>query len=416
MGAGASVPDVIDESAAKTLYGSRWTKESWDTLRGDSEFVTKEQLLALAATATSKALDDDILRALVEARANPLACARRIRDRMGRFKGKVYQAPDQTAPQKQTKEGVFAVEDALQYLATAEQLPDFSADQVLGLQLAAADHVADVGAVGTASHDSSDGSHPHQRHERYGSWSGLSGECIWYGRCSGGGRVSGESIIDDLIIDDGVASRGHRHCIFEARYTVAGVAVGKHAVYGNMVAIEFAAAYEGDAGKVEARRQSGPKIYNIFDPAQKQKQKQNTQWKLGKCAGCKEDIRGGQVVEFGGKKYHGECFVCCGCAMALVGRKLDKKVENEEVFCSPCWTERFAVECAGAGCGKKITGSMLTVKSGGCSANYCGRGCVQAKKKKIAGGRGVGTKKPTMMGEAKKTIVGMTDMYGGLDL
>ena len=48
MGAGASVPDVIDEAAAKSLCGDKWTQEAWDKLRGDGETVTKEQFMALA--------------------------------------------------------------------------------------------------------------------------------------------------------------------------------------------------------------------------------------------------------------------------------------------------------------------------------------------------------------------------------
>ena len=43
-----------------------------------------------------------------------------------------------------------------------------------------------------------------------------------------------------MQVDDGVPSRGHRLAVFDDGYNMAGVAVGAHAVFGNMVAIEFA--------------------------------------------------------------------------------------------------------------------------------------------------------------------------------
>ena len=41
-------------------------------------------------------------------------------------------------------------------------------------------------------------------------------------------------------------SRGHRLCVFDTRFAVAGVSVGVHRIFGNMVAIEFAAEFEDD--------------------------------------------------------------------------------------------------------------------------------------------------------------------------
>jgi hypothetical protein len=158
--------------------------------------------------------------------------------------------------------------------------------QVLGLRLAAADHVADIGAEGIASHAGTDGSRIPDRISRcarvcarirvcvhvlmpvpvpvpvcgclcvflracrchvcvcarvrvcvrvcacvscvcararvrasacvfvcmcmcvrrYGAWQDTCNECLWYGRIDE--NVCAETIVDDLIVDDGVESRG----------------------------------------------------------------------------------------------------------------------------------------------------------------------------------------------------------------
>ena len=54
-----------------------------------------------------------------------------------------------------------------------------------------------------------------RRCKRYGAWKKATGECLWYGR--DGPWLSGEQVVDDLIIDDGVANRGHRLGIFDER-------------------------------------------------------------------------------------------------------------------------------------------------------------------------------------------------------
>jgi uncharacterized protein YkwD len=46
-----------------------------------------------------------------------------------------------------------------------------------------------------------------------------------------------------LIIDDGVASRGHRVNIFKKDYKVVGIAVGPHKKYGEMCAMDFAGGF-----------------------------------------------------------------------------------------------------------------------------------------------------------------------------
>jgi len=58
------------------------------------------------------------------------------------------------------------------------------------------------------------------------------------------GPSTAREIVIQLLVDDGVAGRGHRKNIFDNRFRVAGAAVGPHATFGAMCAIEFAAAFE----------------------------------------------------------------------------------------------------------------------------------------------------------------------------
>ena len=156
-------------------------------------------------------------------------------------------------------------------------------------------------------------------------------------------------------------SRGHRLCIYEPRYAVAGVAVGEHAVFGTMSAIEFATHYADAEDAVRARLVEGPRKV----VASAATRKVETQWQLGQCVGCGEPIRGGAVVETHAGKWHRDCFKCKGCCLALAGVQ-QKREEAGSPYCMPCWVKRFAPECHG--CGKKhILGNDFAVAMADCT-------------------------------------------------
>lgn len=299
----------------------------------------------------------EVLAALAGARADPKATAIRIGGRLCGFDGKHYLAPmrsktSQQAPLKVTKEGAAALHDALEFLSHQPALPGFSVEPELGLQLSAEDHALDVGGEGVASHTGSDGTSCWHRSARYGQWEGQCGECLWYGRV--GPWVDGESIIDDLIIDDGVASRGHRLALFDERYNVAGVSVAAHETYGNIVAIELATCYVNDEDSIARRLKAGPPKLERVEGARAGEER--TQWKIGKCKGCNMQIEGGQVVEAAGGKWHAQCFSCAHCQTSLVGAK-QKKEEQGRIFCQSCWVELYAPTCFVCQC--KIEGDRI---------------------------------------------------------
>lgn len=265
-----------------------------------------------------------------------------------------------------------------------------------GLTLSAEDHVADIGAIGTTSHESLDGTTTDGQCARYGEWSGNCGQVIWYGRV-----VNATDVIDDLIVDDGVEGRGHRLSIYNPAFQVAGVAVGEHKTFGKMVVVNlcagqkkreslifpfadiprrtptqsenrkiarFISGFAPDAERIQARKASGPPDLQEGKTKTEKKTKNTkkksqikTQWTdLGTCAKCSEQIHGGRVVEMDGVKYHGDCFLCDRCEKSLVG-EAEKKKEGEELLCKSCWVEGYAPTCAG--CGEKIQGGVMNVTS-----------------------------------------------------
>jgi uncharacterized protein YkwD len=105
-----------------------------------------------------------------------------------------------------------------------------------GLSLAARDHTRDQGKTGAIGHAGSDGSTPVTRAARHGRGSYV-GENIAYA------TGSGREIVVDLLIDDGVPSRGHRQNILREHYRQAGVSIGAHRHYGAMCVIDYARDY-----------------------------------------------------------------------------------------------------------------------------------------------------------------------------
>ncbi len=229
-------------------------------------------------------------------------------------------------------------------------------------------------------HTGADNSTCKERIERYGTWTGECGECLWFGREG----ASAAQIVEDLVIDDGVPSRGHRLCIFDEAYRVSSARVGHHATYGCMAVIEFAAEYQTEHDKATQRVAAGPPMIE----AAADETSDATAWKLGACCACKLPIKGGSVMEVDKiGKFHSKCFACVGCSAALAGvpwkgdwmqhgSKLTQRAQG--IHCAGCYAAKFAPDCPV--CAKKITGGVFSIK--GKPETYCSKACWEDKKKK----------------------------------
>lgn len=236
---------------------------------------------------------------LSKARTDPSHLKGVLRERLQHFRGLEFFAPSRGGKVAVvTKEGAAAVAEAIAFLDALEASSSLAFEpEGSGLALAAADHLHDRGSLGVIGHVGADGSSHAERQSRYGTWHGKTGECLWFGREG----ASAIDVVADLVVDDGVPDRGHRQCIYAKEFGVAAAALGKHKTFGAMAVVEFAAAFETDPQRASRRAAAGPpRVAAAAAGGGVQ-----TQWKLGRCAGCKEPISGGSVMEVAGLgKFH----------------------------------------------------------------------------------------------------------------
>jgi hypothetical protein len=87
------------------------------------------------------------------------------------------------------------------------------------------------------------------RMNRYGQWGGGAGENISYGE-----REAREIIIQ-LLIDDGVANRGHRNNNLNKSFGCVGVSIGTHSRYETMCVLDFANQYTSTNNPLEQQEE-----------------------------------------------------------------------------------------------------------------------------------------------------------------
>jgi uncharacterized protein YkwD len=125
-----------------------------------------------------------------------------------------------------------AFDEAIDFLYRQRPLAPLRTDPRLAA--AARAHAASQGPRGGVGHGGGGGLS--QRLQSQGLWASLVAENISYG------MDDPRDVVRQLIVDSGVASRGHRHNIFNPAYEAAGVGCGGHRVYGAMCVIDFAGA------------------------------------------------------------------------------------------------------------------------------------------------------------------------------
>jgi len=158
-----------------------------------------------------------------------------------------------------TEEGAGVVEEAARFLRSTGPIAPLEMSR--GMCSGARVLVSDQGTSGCTGHKGGDGGYCEKRIERYGVWQVPVGENLSYGNDTARDRVIA------LIVDDGVANRGHRKRIFDPAFKVAGVACGVHKL-GTMCAITFAGGFAermsttqtGETGKSPAAQQTSIEI------------------------------------------------------------------------------------------------------------------------------------------------------------
>ena len=192
-------------------------------------------------------VEQEALKEINAARTDPAAYAAHVKPMLALFEGNVLKIPGQTP--LITNEGPDAVNELLTFLQGAKAVP--ALDRVSpGMCAAARDHAVDLGKSGGTGHDGSDGSSPFDRLNRHGEWLSAAAENIALGDGTARDRVV------QLLIDDGVASRGHRLNIFNPAFRVLGVADGPHPEYGSLQVQTFAQDYT--EGKSAAAATTSP--------------------------------------------------------------------------------------------------------------------------------------------------------------
>ncbi len=182
--------------------------------------------------ASYASLEQDLIAEINLARTRPAEYAAYLEALRPMFAGKEYRRPGKSA--LVTEEGAAPLEEAIKFMRAARPLAALSV--ATGMCSGARELVKEQGASGTTGHKSADGSYCEQRTGRFGVWREPIGENLSYGPDDARERVL------TLLIDDGVANRGHRQRILNPAYKVVGVACGDHKL-GAMCVITFAAGF-----------------------------------------------------------------------------------------------------------------------------------------------------------------------------
>ncbi len=197
--------------------------------------TTSDNTAALNPFQDETPLPENILRELNAVRTNPKEYAEKIiSPRLQYFIGSVYTGGKVFL---QTQEGKTAVLECITALNNTQPMNELALET--GLTKAAQGLADDQAEHGITGHTGSDGSDLVQRINRFGEWSGSCGENCAYG------TKTAREIVVQLLIDDGVPSRGHRKNILNPAFQKVGTGFSdeNQAPYGAVSVMDFAAEY-----------------------------------------------------------------------------------------------------------------------------------------------------------------------------
>ena len=179
---------------------------------------------AVAASAAPSRFEAGVLAELNRFRSDPAGYIDVLRDYRDRFDGRLLIADDDSEIHIMTNEGVTAVDEAIHDLRSEKPLARLQHSELLAAAAAyLGGALAGWGAVGHYTR----GNGPGERMTARGGGPYVN-EVITYGHHSPAG------VVHQLLIDDGVPDRGHRHSLLRREHRYAGVACGPHRVHRTM--------------------------------------------------------------------------------------------------------------------------------------------------------------------------------------
>jgi uncharacterized protein YkwD len=176
------------------------------------------------------AFERAVVQEMSEVRVSPRAYARHLRELRAYFKGTLWERPERVP--LRTEEGVAALDEAIAFLETVRPVGPLRFNE--GLARAARLHARDIGSRGVLDHVGADGSRLSTRLNRRGTWQGLIAENI------GTMEEDPRQVVIQLLVDDGVANRGHRHNLFNPDLHQAGAGSAPHREYRWVTVIDYA--------------------------------------------------------------------------------------------------------------------------------------------------------------------------------
>ncbi len=185
--------------------------------------------------------EKDVILEMNKARAAPKQFADLyLVPRLKNFDGNLYiEKGTDTAPCGRrflTREGAEVVKECIEYMYN--QTPRSPLQPSKGLTKAAKEHAESQVLTNEFGHNRTDGTDPFENMGKYGSFMSC-GENISYG------MTTARNTVLQLLIDDGVASRGHRTNLMNKKYSSAGVGFAENKETGKIeCVIDYAQNYK----------------------------------------------------------------------------------------------------------------------------------------------------------------------------
>ncbi len=197
------------------------------------------------ATVPMDQCEQQLFEEINAARKNPAAYVSYMLEYRSYYHDKLVRFPDGRIIV--TKEGVAALDEAIAFVRslTPVALLEVRRGMMSGAKL----HLEDMKKSGRFGHIGSNGSKPEDRLNLFGTWQETVGEYLVYESRSARNDVIG------MLIDDGVATRGHRKNIFKPEFRVIGIALDPPAKERTMAVITFAGGFVDKVDNKSAIRQ-----------------------------------------------------------------------------------------------------------------------------------------------------------------